>query len=238
MMEVKAPIFITGCARSGTSMTTGALFQCGAWGGDMQGPNRFNQKGMYENLEIRTNVVKPILKNYNWDPLGQYPLPNVKKLLYLPDLDEVAEKLRNDVLNIMKFQGLSDQTWFYKGPKMCLLWPLWNKAFPDAKWIIVRRETEDIVSSCLRTSFMRAYKKRSGWIRWVAAHESRFEEMIDAKLTIREIWPQRMVRGDFSEIQACANDYGLTYNEKAVLNFIDPGLWRGWESRRREQNGL
>jgi len=230
-MDVKAPILITGCARSGTSMTAGAIYNCGAWGGDMSGPNRFNKKGMYENQEIRNEVVKPFLREYKWDPLGQFPLPNIRHVKELSN--GMAEKLKTNVLSIMHKQGLQDQPWFYKGAKLCLLWPLWHKAFPEAKWIIVRRETEDIVSSCLRTSFMRAYKKRSGWLRWIATHESRFEEMVDAKLTVREIWPQRMVRGDFSEIQACANDYGLTYNEKAVINFIDPGLWRGWESRRR-----
>jgi hypothetical protein len=231
MSDIKAPILITGCARSGTSMTAGAFFNCGAWCGDTSGPNRFNKKGMYENFLIRNTIVKPFLKLYNWDPLGQFPLPNLKQVKSFPDA--IAEKLRRDVLGIMQSQGLRNQQWFYKGAKLCLIWPLWHKAFPDAKWVIVRREAEDIVSSCLRTSFMRAYKKPSGWLRWVAHHENCFEQMVDNKLIVREIWPQRMVKGDFSEFQACVNDYGLIYNEKNVIDFIDPGLWRGWQSKRR-----
>lgn len=232
-MKIMDPIFITGCARSGTSMTAGCLYACGAWGGNLSGPTRFNKKGMYENSVVRQEITKPLLRRFGWDPMGQNPLPNIKSVLSLPD--SVSEELRRDILRVMKSQGLHNQIWFYKGAKMCLLWPLYHKAFPDAKWIIVRRDAEDIVSSCLRTSFMRAYDKRSGWLGWVAHHEARFEEMIAAKLSVREIWPQRMIKGDFSEMQACINDCGLEWREKEVINFIDPGLWREWESRRRDK---
>jgi hypothetical protein len=232
-MKIQAPILITGCARSGTSMTAGALYQCGAWGGETSPPNRYNKKGMYENNEIRNQVVKPFLRKFGYDPLGQFPLPNIKHLLSLPE--SLSEELRRDVLRILKRQGLQNQAWFYKGAKMCLMWPLWHKAFPDAQWIIVRRETEDIVSSCLRTSFMKAHKKRSGWIKWVGEHEARFEEMIANKLNVREVWPQRMIRGEFSEIQTVVNALGLNWKEKAVVDFVDPGLWRGWKSRRRDE---
>ena len=36
---MKDPILITGCARSGTSMIAGVINICGAFGGDMAGPN-------------------------------------------------------------------------------------------------------------------------------------------------------------------------------------------------------
>ena len=147
---MKEPILITGCARSGTSMVAGVINLCGAFGGKMSGPNKNNQKGMFENHRIRQNIVKPYLRKLEVDPLGQYPLPNIKGL-------DIPVNWREDVIKIMIDQGYKDGEWFYKGAKMCLHWPVWDYAFPNAKWIIVRRRTGDIVRSCLHTSFMSAF---------------------------------------------------------------------------------
>lgn len=225
------PILITGAARSGTSLTAGIISYCGAWGGKLSGPTQFNKRGMFENAEIRNQIIKPFLRELGYDPLGQNPLPNIHKIKMLPD--EVVMNFRQHILKILKSQGYNGSKWFYKGAKMCLLWPIWNRAFPEAKWLIVRREAEDIVNSCLRTSFMRAYKKRSGWLKWVAMHEKRFEEMHDAKLTVHEIWPQRMIAGDFTEIQMVVNSIGLDWDFDKIVQFVDPGLWRGWLARRK-----
>ena len=73
------PILVTGCARSGTSMTAGIIDLCEAWGGITSGPNRNNRKGMFENASIRNNLVKPFLANIGADPMGQSPLPDVEK---------------------------------------------------------------------------------------------------------------------------------------------------------------
>ena len=223
---MKDPILITGAARSGTSMVAGIVNLCGAFGGELAGPTKFNKKGMFENNEIREKIVKPFLLNLNCDPMGQKPLPEtfqVKKFLsegYDPGI------LRDAVLEVIRKQGGDNRIWFYKGAKMCLLWPVWDAAFPGAKWIIVRRDVEDIISSCLRTGFMRAYTRRSGWLMWVAAHETKFEEMIFSKLDIMEVWPQRMINGDFSEMQIVLNHLGLEWDKEKVLDFIDYRLWK------------
>ena len=43
---MKNPIIITGCARSGTSLTAGVINICGAGGGEMSGATIYNKKGM------------------------------------------------------------------------------------------------------------------------------------------------------------------------------------------------
>ena len=74
---MKDPILVTGCARSGTSMAAGVINICGAYGGEMVGANRFNEKGMFENFEIRNNILKTYLKKLRVDKMGKYPLPNI-----------------------------------------------------------------------------------------------------------------------------------------------------------------
>lgn len=222
---IEKPILITGAARSGTSMTAGVIGICGAWGGEVKGSSQHNPKGFFENREIRNEVVKPILRAMGFDPLGQRPLPYIPMFKQMSD--EKVGRIKKSILDIIKNQGYKgDIRWYYKGAKMCLMWPLWNRMFPEADWVIVRRDAEEIVYSCLKTSFMKAYKKRSGWLKWVAAHERRFEEMHDEKMKIREIWPSRMVNGDFTEMQSLINAYDLKWSQEKVVNFIDPGLWR------------
>lgn len=218
------PIFITGCARSGTSLTAGVIERCGAWFGNTTGPTKHNRKGQYENQAIRDGIVKPYLKKLGVDPLGQKPLPDIIDLVSYP-------KLRQDVLDVLNFQGYIDGPWAYKGAKLCLIWPIWAAAFPNARWVIVRRDSEDIVRSCMRTSFMRAYKHEEGWRNWVKHHEARFSEMLDPvmRVDVREIWPTHMIRGNFEEAEKVVRGLGLKWDPIGVRKFIAPGLWNKGE---------
>lgn len=230
MHELNSPILITGCARSGTSMIAGGINLCGAFGGDLSGPNRNNKKGMFENFNIRNNIIKPYLASIGADRLGQFPLPDIDKL-------PIPSDLQTKVCNIMLHQGLKKgHPWFYKGAKMCLTWPIWHHAFPDAKWIIVRRKTSDIINSCIKTFFMRAFNntinqqkvqvnnEHDGWLWWVRQHEQRFIEMMTEGLNCKVVWPHRMVKGDYRQMMETIEWLGLKWNSE-VLSFIDPQLW-------------
>ncbi len=228
---MREPILITGCARSGTSMTAGVVNICGGWGGQMSGPTPNNKKGMFENAVIRDAMIKPALNTEKCDPKGQKPLPSLHCFDHYNE-----ETWRTRVVEFMKNQGLTeDKIWFYKGAKMCLMWPLWNRAFPKATWIIVRRNDDDIVNSCMKTGFMNAYSYPGGWHTWVKAHKNRFREMITANLNVHQIWPQKMISGDYREIEALINKTGLTWKEQQVKEFISPTLWH--EKKEEVVNG-
>ena len=228
---MREPILITGCARSGTSMVAGVINICGAFGGNMSGPNSNNQKGMFENSTVRNEIVKPYFRQIGVDPLGQYPLPNTKELIIPLDWKERVEQIIID-------QGYSGGPWMYKGAKMCLHWPVWHFHFPGAKWIIVRRRTGDIIKSCMKTGFMSAFgrahnqkyvgvdNERDGWLWWVHQHIDRFIEMIQEENgpNCKQIWPHRMVNGDYKQMMETIEWLGLEWDSKA-LEFIDPLLW-------------
>jgi hypothetical protein len=219
------PILITGAPRSGTSMSAGVISLCGAWGGHMAPPNSNNKKGMFENIAIR-DAVKSYLKRKGFDPMCQKPLPSDKFLESLSVADFV--RWRERVLDVMEAQGMPiDAPWFYKDPKALNLWPLWVQGFPRAKWVIVRRDGDDIANSCMRTGFMRAYSTVDGWQEWVDTHLKRFAEMVASGIEYREIWPSKMIDGDFSEIQAVVEWLGLEWNEQRAKEFISPELWKG-----------
>ncbi|MBT7930240.1 hypothetical protein HN682_10130 [Candidatus Peregrinibacteria bacterium] len=218
---MKSPILITGCARSGTSMTAGVVNICGAHGGHTSPATIYNKKGMFENADIRNDLVKPLLQTLGVDPMAQHPLPDVN---LFKELD--GAEWREKIEKIFKEQGVGeDDTWFYKGAKMCLMWPLWNAAFPDAKWIIVRRRSKEIVNSCMRTGFMKAFDKEEGWQGWILQHVERFNEMLHADLNLIEVWPQEMIDGQFSEMQSVIEWLDLEWKEAEVREFVAPSLW-------------
>lgn len=228
--NMPAPILITGCARSGTSMVAGVIDICGAFGGMTSGPNRNNVKGMFENSKIREGLCKPYLASLGVDKLGQYPLPDIRNL-------PIPADWKMNVESVIRSDGYSGGPWYYKGAKMCLMWPVWHYAFPNAKWIIVRRRTGDIVKSCMNTGFMRAFRNRQcqqavgarteaeGWIWWVHQHEQRFIEMMTEGLNVKVVWPHRMVEGDYRQLYETLDWLGLPWKSE-VLSFIDPKLYK------------
>jgi len=223
---MKDPFIVTGCARSGTSMTAGIINICGAFGGDMFGPNSYNQKGMFENKIIRQDISKPYLRKIGADPLGQKPLPNNRQIFEVSP-NEIKE-FRTRIVLAIQNQGYIDGPWFYKGAKACLVWYMWHRAFPTAKWVIVRRDTSDIIDSCLRTRFMKAYNTSEGWKGWVEEHKKRFSEMNIAGLDTFEFWPSQILDGDILHMRNLMEFLALDYdnNSRMIEAFIDPKLYR------------
>lgn len=214
------PILITGAARSGTSMVAGIVHMCGAKGGVLSGPNVNNRKGMFENVIVRDHIVKGYLTRMGLDPLCQDPLPNVNNLEDYPNL-------RRDVICVLQSEGVDiNQPWFYKGAKMCLVWPTWHQAFPDARWLIVRRSTSGIIGSCMRTSFMRAFEDREGWEGWVAEYIRRFEEMEVSSLDTTFVQSEDIINGDFSTIRLFVEACGLVWDKQGVEEFVSPELFK------------
>ena len=204
-------------------MVAGIVHLCGAFGGKMSGPTRYNQQGMFENKEIRNYLEKKWLKGEKYDTMGQQPLPEIGHCREVAP--KMAESWQANVENIMCKHGYVHGPWFYKGTKMCLMWPIWAAAFPEARWLIVRRSDKEIVQSCVRTGFMRAFRDMVGWLWWVDQHKQRFQEMMEASLTIREVWAEKIVRGELKEIREAIDWLGLEWNEKAVIDFVAPSLW-------------
>lgn len=198
-------ILITGCARSGTSLTASIFKSCGANLGD--------HNTLFEHKVIRDGIVKPYLKRTGADPMGQHPLPNVHNLAPFPDLRE-------------KIETAAPGVDCYKGAKMCLVWPVWAEAYPEAKWVIVRRDRDRIIDSCLRTSFMRAHRNRQGWSDWVDHHLARFDEM-KASLDVVEVWPHEFTEGNEAGMQSAVEHAGLVWDSDRAQERLKPGRWHG-----------
>lgn len=237
-MKKEFPILITGCSRSGSSMIAAAINACGAFGGNMTENNQSSKRGMFENVKIREAVVKSYLSEIGADIAGQYPLVDTKNLI-IP-----MNTWKADVEYILSKEGYTGGKWMYKDSRSALLWPVWDYAYPDAKWLIVRRRTGDVINSCVKTGFMKAFKnidnqkavgaksEMEAWLWWIHQYEDRFNEMINAGLNCRVIWPQRMENGDYGQLYETIDWLGLKWSEKA-MDYIKPLLWGSKQKERK-----
>lgn len=217
------PIFITGAPRSGTSLVAGILDVCGAWGGDTVPANDLNPKGYFENRFLRNMVVKNYLKLIKVCQYGQLSVPPRD----LPPLNkEEALAWRNMIKKQVKAQGYKKGKWYFKDPKLCLIWRVFNSSFPSSKWVIVRRREEDIVRSIMKTDFMIAYDTEEQWHALVKEYVDRLEDMKNApELNCFEIWPDEIVKGSHEQFKPLIEWAGLPWREKQVKEFILPEAW-------------
>lgn len=218
---IDRPIFVLGLARSGTSLVAGALEICRAWlGRTVPGGGPENPKGVFENVMLREHINKRILFDLGCDPLGVQKLPDLYKLPDIPNLSEIIEQ-------IIRAEGYKEnRRWLFKDAKLTLLWPIYKAAFPNAQWIIVRRNEEEIIHSCLRTFFMVQHSRDPVfWKKWADEYLFRLDKLKESEVWWREIWPHDLVRGNFSALCQIVHDLELKWNELEVARFINPGYW-------------
>jgi hypothetical protein len=216
------PILITGVQRSGATIVARIINMSGAYTGICS--------EMMEN-DCLKNMVTSYYKTIKADTKAQYPLPNTKSLL-IPNNWKKMTEIRLD-METVKIK--ENQPWVFKSSTNCQIWPVWHYAYPNAKWVIVRRRTGDIITSCMKTAYMMAFKDPSllktigvrtpqdGWLWWVHEHEKLFVEMIEAGLNCKVIWPDRMVTGDYTQIKEMLEWLGLQWSD-SIVNVIDPLL--------------
>jgi hypothetical protein len=200
-------IFVTGVPRSGTSLTVKILRALGAVTGEVN--------VLYENTHVRENVLKPLIAANGGDPLGQKSFP---------DLDTVeaiglAQKLANYIGVTMGPKTL------YKDPKITLVWPAFAEAFPDAKWIVVRREMESQIDALIRVPFITVHgEDREAWRRWIMEYEWRLDRLV-AETGAIEVRPADFI-GDPAAFEPAARHAGLPFDASAVANAVDPSKYR------------
>lgn len=213
------PVIVTGCARSGTSLTMGCLARCGLQIGRHCGPTPWNERGQYENRELIQTAQKAYLQSIGADPAAQHPLPAYADLV--PDPDR-----RERVLDVVHRQGVdTDQPWGFKDAKALVDWPVWATAFPRATWVVTWRDADSVVRSCLRTSFMRKYHDRDGWLGWWRYHDERAADLERGAPRVWRVDTPALQAGHVDDLRAIVEAIGLKWRPDRVNDFVSPDLW-------------
>lgn len=214
------PVFVTGLPRSGTSMVTGLLGVCGLWLGHTVPGGKENIRGFFENVILRERVQKEVLRQGNFDPLGVRHLPPT-------NWHPVIRNFREIVAAALRAQGYDgEKQWGFKDAKLTLTWRLWHEHFPAARWVIVRRPTEQVIASCLRTSFMKPHSPDPAfWQRFVEAYLDRLETLQRTVSWSRTVEATAIAGGRFDELAKLVGDLDLAWSPDAARDFVAPASW-------------
>lgn len=204
-------------------MIAGALGICGAWtGSTVPGGGTENPKGFFEHTVIRELVIKKILKDLGCDPLGVRKLPPA-------DLQIEVIGLADIIKSIIEKDGYRhDRPWMLKDAKLTLLWSVYRKAFPDATWLLVRRDEEGFINSCLRTSFMKQHSRDPDfWKNYAEEYRVRIDALTASGANVLEISSPDVINGKFDQFREVLARLGLTFREDELKEFISPDYWHG-----------
>lgn len=162
MNKILEPILIVSPPRSGSSLLSYILSKEGLQCGLTKEGDEYNPNGYFENLQIRELVIKQLEQN-DTNKLGKKYQP-----VNLDFTMQQAETFRNNVITCMKSQNVDiSSPWMFKDPKIALVWKLFAKAFPNAKFILLYRNEKDILHSYERTKFMDAYTNMVDWQKYL-----------------------------------------------------------------------
>jgi len=223
MTQLNQPVFVTGVERSGSTLIARIL--------TLSGIHTGKTTTMLENAEIKEVCSKFVAFN------GTGGL-----FLNTQDL-QIPVNWKSTIDKVLQKEGFKEGRWMFKCSLLTPMWPIWNYAYPNAKWLIIRRRTGDVIESCVKTAYMLTFKsqenldavgakdEREGWKWWVHQYENKFREMIEAGVNCKIIWPERMVTGDYQQVYEMLDWLGMEWNSNIVAT-IDPMLIK---SRRKEQ---
>jgi len=160
----KQPIIIASAPRSGSSLISYMLNELGVFVGNCKKPDKWNVNGYFENIPITDIVVKYLKEN---------DIHNLGKKYQPINLDKKFEHFGHKINNTILKQGLQKgENWLYKNPKTPICWRLFNEHFPNAKWIILERNTKEHLNSLLRTKFMDAYDTEKEWLDFINIYKN------------------------------------------------------------------
>lgn len=217
---MKAPILLVGTARSGLGLIAEVLHMSGAFGGILAGVQIKQGYGMYENIQIRKTINEKGLTYLGIDRKGQFPLKVVNGFnpVKLKDVFDNAE-------TIIKSQGLpNDKEWFYSDFRTTLLWQQWHLSYPQAKWVYVSRPDKDIIASCLKTGWMKAFMQPSirheisvqteqqGWKWWIDLYKQHISQLRETCPNVFEVDAVQLQKGDYSKVEKLIAWVGLDWH--------------------------
>ncbi|PWK73781.1 sulfotransferase family protein [Mucilaginibacter oryzae] len=157
-------LIIAGMHRSGTSLITNWLNRCGMQIGErLCAGSESNIDGHFEDVEF-LKLHEEILDCNSLDISGLVDKKHIEIPLYQ------LEKLKA-IIGIK--QQLFEQ-WAWKDPRTCLFLDTYTKLLPNAKYLVITRNFQSVVSSLLRREFAyvdkkymaRSYIQRLAWTKF------------------------------------------------------------------------
>jgi len=217
------PILVTGHPRSGAGIVMGVLHICGAELGQVDKMN--------ENWLIRDKVMKLYLQEVCGESNGITTIPTKDEFS-----KEVNDRYEETLYWMLHLQNITTKKWAYKDSRILLTYDsLFDSVYPGAQYIVVRRNDEDILNSCCKTTHTAflassnkrvSTKKESPLERFKISLEIYKEKIKELKSQkhIQEVWLEKTLDGDYTELKNVVEAVGLEWKEQDVKAYITKKL--------------
>ena len=170
--------------RSGTSLTAQWMHKCGInMGDDLAGPKFDNVQGFYEDNDFFRIHLDILAKNNVHYSGLEGNLSNIKLDTYLKKKIMFNIKLKNSLRN----------QWGWKDPRTCLFLEEYHTLIPNAYYLVVYRDHDQVVDSLLRRdyqNYIERMKKQGvkGKIKLGLKKRSFFKKMMNSSMNYSEKW--------------------------------------------------
>lgn len=210
------PILIAGPARSGTSMIANLFYRHGVWIGEA---GKSKAVPIEENVGTENILIKNLLREL------LRKLEHRDKEILLPSIytDKVdSKKLKDRIEKIVPERG----RWLIKTSLLLHFSDVFRKIYPEAYWVLPRRNEEDILAGVRNHPVMRKRQWDTGKLVGISHNR---QSMIAGVLGIRTIMvsPDRIIQEPKAAsklVQFC----GLSFDKVAYERAISRKRWRRW----------
>lgn len=142
-------LVVTGMHRSGTSLTSQWLQQCGLHVGEQfLGAGIGNTDGHFEDIDF-VEAHRGILQKSTGNDEG---LLNLDNICVTADQQKLLQAL-------VKGKQSARPQWGWKDPRTCLFLDTYRELLPDAKYLVILRDYRSVVSSLLSRRFRKSAHK-------------------------------------------------------------------------------
>lgn len=142
-------LIILGMHRSGTSVITQWLHKCGLpVGNDLLGPGTGNIEGHFEDLDF-VRLHEELLLSQKL-PNNGFTENAVKNI-------GVRQMFR--VTSLINIKSHQQPQWGWKDPRTCLFLNIYREILPEARYLVIFRDYQPVVSSLISREYARLQKK-------------------------------------------------------------------------------
>ena len=132
-------LVVVGMHRSGTSLLTQWLYKCGLnVGNDLVGPSTGNEDGHFEDTDFF---------ELHRQTLREQELPDNGFIHH--SLDKLTNRQKYKLELLIDKKNSVQHQWGWKDPRTCLFLPFYRQLIPHAKYIVIWRSYNVVVSSLI-----------------------------------------------------------------------------------------
>lgn len=154
-------LVILGMHRSGTSLITQWLTKMGLSVGErLIGPGNGNSDGHFEDIDF-CNLHQEILMENNLPDTGLIP----------ESVNDVPADYKKQLLNVIGLKSMMNPAFGWKDPRTCLFLKTYRELLPAARYLVIVRNYQEVVTSLLRREFYHVEND------WLVQHSAPFKRL-------------------------------------------------------------